>query len=337
MPLLSFTDRGIYCEKANVYIDPWKPVDRALITHGHSDHARWGHKHYMATTGATPVIKHRLGDINIQRVDYGQQVHIDGVTFSFHPAGHIPGSAQVRVAYKGEVWVASGDYKVADDGLAEAFEPIRCHSFITESTFGLPVFRWAPQDQVIDQINAWWRSNAEAGKVSFLSAYSLGKAQRIINNVDASIGTIYTHSAVENTNAVLRQQGYTIQPTTRLSQEVASKTAVGGLVIAPPSAIGSAWSKRFKPQSIAFASGWMAIRGTRRRRAADKGFVLSDHADWDGLYQAIQATGAEKIFVTHGYTDTYTRWLRDQGYDAHIVSTEYTGDDIEETTSDPAA
>lgn len=338
MPLLSFTSKGIYCEAADVYIDPWRPVDKALITHGHSDHARWGHKQYMATTQAVPVIKHRLGDkIQISGIDYGQTTLINGVKFSFHPAGHIPGSAQIRVEHKGKVWVASGDYKVADDGLAEPFEPVKCHAFITESTFGLPIFRWAEQATVIDEINQWWSSNAGTGKISMLSAYSLGKAQRIIQHVDHSIGTIYTHGAVENTNRVLREQGYNIAPTTQLTRDITTKEVIGSLVIAPPSAIGSSWSKRLKPMSIAFASGWMAMRGTRRRRAADKGFILSDHADWDGLYQAIQATGAEQVFVTHGYTDTYTRWLRDQGYDAHVVSTEYTGEDLDAVETTPAA
>lgn len=337
MPLLSFTDRGIYCEAADVYIDPWKPVDKALITHGHSDHARWGHKQYMATVGAVPVIQHRLRKIQITGVDYGQTVIVNGVQFSFHPAGHIPGSAQIRVEHKGEVWVASGDYKVEDDGLAEPFEPVSCHAFITESSFGLPIFRWAPQGEVIAEINAWWRSNASKGKISILSAYALGKAQRIIHHVDHTIGSVYTHGAVENTNAVLREQGYDIAPTIRLTKDVTTKEVIGGLVIVPPSAVGSSWSKRLKPHSVAFASGWMAMRGTRRRRAADKGFVLSDHADWDGLDSAIQATGAEQVFVTHGYTDTYTRWLRDQGYDAHVIRTEYTSEELDATEESSAA
>ena len=331
MPLLEFTDVGIYCPKADVYIDPWKPVHKALITHGHSDHARWGHQYYMATHEAVPVIRYRLGKINIHGVAYGQSILINGVKISFHPAGHIPGSAQIRVEYKGEVWVASGDYKVEDDGLAEAFEPLQCHSFITESTFGLPIFDWKPQAQTLNEINSWWAQNASEGKVSILSAYSLGKAQRIINSVRQDLGTIFTHGAVENTNQVLRDQGYNIAPTTLVNKEHKPSDFEGSLVIAPPSAIGSSWSKRFKSTSIAFASGWMAMRGTRRRRAADRGFILSDHADWKGLNSAIAETGAENIFVTHGYTDTFTRWLREKGYNAHVVSTEYTGEDLDST------
>jgi putative mRNA 3-end processing factor len=337
LPLLEFTDVGIYCPQADIYIDPWKPVKKALITHGHSDHARWGHQYYMATHEAVPVIRYRLGNINIRGVAYGQSVLINGVKFSFHPAGHIPGSAQIRVEYKGEVWVASGDYKVEDDGLAEAFEPIQCHSFITESTFGLPIFDWKPQEQTIEEINLWWAQNASEGKVSILSAYSLGKAQRIINSVRQDLGTIYTHGAVENTNQVLRDQGYKIAPTTLVIKEHKSSDFDGSLVIAPPSAIGSSWSKRFKTSSVAFASGWMAMRGTRRRRAADRGFVLSDHADWKGLNAAIAATGAENIFVTHGYTDTFTRWLREKGYNAHVISTEYNGEDLDSPEEEAAA
>lgn len=329
MALLEFKEKGIYCPQADIYIDPWRPVDKALITHGHSDHARWGHKRYISTHQALPVIKYRLGDINIMGVDYGQKLSINGVKFSFHPAGHIPGSAQIRVEYQGEIWVASGDYKVVDDGVAEAWEPVRCHSFITESTFGLPIFNWKDSSSIMSEINEWWASNIQKGKLSILSAYSLGKAQRIINNIDHNLGSVYTHSAVENTNEILRSQGYDILPTTRLDASIDLKSISPGIIIAPPAAVNSKKLLAHKAKSIAFASGWMAMRGTRRRRAADRGFVLSDHADWKGLNSAIKATGAENIFVTHGYTDSFTRWLRDQGYNAHVVSTEYTGEEVD--------
>jgi putative mRNA 3-end processing factor len=326
MSLLEFRSEGIYCSAADVYIDPWKPVKNALITHGHADHSRWGHSYYLCTHAARPVIEYRLGNINVQSVDYGEEVTINGVKFSFHPAGHIIGSAQIRVAHKGEIWVASGDYKLQKDGISEEFESVRCHAFITESTFGLPIYKWQPQAEVMRDINDWWRKNKEEGKVSVIGSYALGKAQRLIQNLDLSIGSIYTHGAVENTNRVLRKQGIKLPPTTRITKELQKKEFPGNIVIATPSAMQSSWMRRFSPVSTALASGWMTLRGARRRRSADRGFVLSDHADWEGLNTAIKATGAERVFVTHGYTDIFSKWLRDEGYDAQVVETEYSGE-----------
>jgi len=333
MSLLTFTDRGIYCPQADVYIDPWRPVERALVTHGHSDHARWGHKYYLATESAGPVIKYRLGDINLQTVKYGSTTTINGVKFSFHPAGHILGSAQIRVEYKDEIWVAAGDYKIEDDGIAEAFEPVRCHHFITESTFGLPVYRWEPQEKVLADINDWWQQNKEEGKVSMLTAYALGKAQRLLVGLDPSIGTIYTHGAVENTNAIIRAQGVKLPETVRMTREVAKKDFIGNLVLTTPGSIGQPWAKKFNPMSLGSASGWMTLRGARRRRGADRGFVLSDHADWPGLLQAIEATGAHNIYVTHGYTAIFSRYLRQIGYNAVELKTEY-GNEQEESSEE---
>lgn len=326
MSLLTFTKNGIYCAQADVYIDPWRSVKKALITHGHSDHARWGHRYYLCTESAMPVIKYRLGNVNITTIKFGEERQINGVSFQFLPAGHILGSAQIRVEYKGEIWVVSGDYKLEDDGLAEAFEPVPCHNFITESTFGLPVYKWQPQATVFQDINQWWAQNKAEGKYTILTAYALGKAQRIIRHLDSSIGPILTHGAIENTNEIIRAQGIELPDTVNVASAFDPKQHKGGMVIAPPSAIGSSWIKKFKGASLGVASGWMNLRGARRRRAVDRGFVLSDHADWEGLNQTIKATGAERIFVTHGYTDIFRRWLIEQGYDAHEVKTEYTGE-----------
>ena len=325
-PVLTFTENGIYCPAGDFYIDPWRPVDRALITHGHADHARDGMGSYLATHAALPVMRHRLGEIAIEGIAYGETRQIGGATVSFHPAGHVPGSAQIRVEVAGEVWVASGDYKVIDDGMSEPFEPVQCHHFITESTFGLPVFRWAPQADVAGQINDWWAGCKAAGKMAFLGAYSLGKAQRLLSMLDPTIGPVLTHTAVENTNAVLRAQGITLPETTLVTPELVPKEHPGALVLAPPSALGSQWARRFGPQESAFASGWMALRGVRRRRAGDRGFVISDHADWHGLLWAIRETGAENIYVTHGYTDIFTRYLNDQGWNAQVVPTQFDSD-----------
>ena len=329
-PVLSFTDRGIYCAAGDFYIDPWRPVARALITHGHADHARYGHSSYMATHQALPVMRHRLGDIAAQGVHYDEAVRIGGADVTFHPAGHVPGSAQIKVTVAGETWVASGDYKTEDDGLSEAFEPQRCHHFITESTFGLPVFRWQPQTAVAHEINNWWRTCAAHGKTAFLGAYSLGKAQRLMRMLDPDIGPILTHGAVEATNKVMRDQGIALPETTQLTKDIDPKTHTGAIVIAPPSALGSAWAKRFAPRETAFASGWMQLRGIRRRRAGDRGFVISDHADWTGLLSAVKATGAENIYVTHGYTDIFARYLGELGLNAQVTPTEFGSDEENE-------
>lgn len=327
MDLLQFTDKGIYCEQARVYLDPWKPVDKALISHGHSDHAYFGHKNYLTSTLAMPVIKHRLYlTDNIDSVDYGKSVTINGVNFSFHPAGHIPGSSQIRVEYKGEVWVFSGDYKLEHDNISTPFEPIKCHAFITESTFGLPIYKWKPQHEVFSDINEWWRKNQSEGKTSVVAGYTLGKAQRILKNIDPSIGKIFTHGAVESINNVLKNQGLQLPDAPRISDEIKKEDIKGSLIVCPPSAVGSSWMRRFLPYSLGVASGWMKLRGTRRRRGADRGFVLSDHADWNDLNKAILATGAEKIFVTHGYTEIFAQWLRERGLDAREVKTRFEGE-----------
>ena len=328
-PVISFTDRGLYCAAGDFYIDPWRPVDRALITHGHADHARPGHRHYLATQAAAPVMRHRLGNITLDTIRFGETRRIGGATVSFHPAGHVPGSAQIRVEVAGEVWVASGDYKVEDDGLSEPFEPVTCHAFITECTFGLPVFSWDPQSVVMAQINAWWAACVAEGRTPVLGAYALGKAQRILAHLDTSIGPILTHGAVEATNEVLRAQGVSLPDTVRVVADTQIKDHPGALVLSTPAGLGSPWMKRFGATSTAFASGWMRMRGVRRRRAADRGFVMSDHADWEGLNSAIKATGAERIFVTHGYTSQFRRWLDHQGYDARVVETEFEGESLE--------
>lgn len=325
-PVLSFTERGIYCPAGDFYVDPWRPVARALVTHGHSDHARPGMRGYLATAQAAPVMRHRLGDIRIDSVAYGEMRQIGGARVSFHPAGHVPGSAQIRIEVAGEVAVVSGDYKTVADGLSEPWEPVRCDVFVSECTFGLPVFRWAPQDRIMADINAWWRDNRAAGRVSLLGAYALGKAQRILAHLDPGIGPILTHGAVEEVNAILRAQGYALPDTIRVAGDIGAKTHPGAMVIATPSAGATPWARRFGDFAEASASGWMALRGIRRRRGAETGFVLSDHADWDGLNTAIDATGAARVFVTHGYTAQFRRWLEGRGLEAGIVETEYTGE-----------
>ena len=322
-PVLTFTPSGIYCPAGDFYIDPNGRVDRALITHGHADHARSGMGSYLATEAAAPVLRHRLGKIALDTIRFGETRRIGSADISFHPAGHVPGSAQIRVAVKGQVWVVSGDYKVVPDTVSEPFEPVRCHTFISECTFGLPIFNWDPPGVVADEINTWWAQSRSEGCAAICGAYSLGKAQRLLASLDPSIGPILTHDAIEDTTAVLRGQGIKLPETQRVTPELNIQDHPGAFVLATPSALGSNWMQKFGPTSTAFASGWMALRNVRRRRSANRGFVMSDHADWHGLNAAIKATGAERIFVTHGYTSPFRRWLEDQGYDAHILKTNF--------------
>ncbi len=322
---------GLFCVPGNFHIDPWRPVERAVITHAHADHARFGHTHYLAAEPGVGVLLSRLPGIDVQALAYGEAIVVNGVRVSLHPAGHVLGSAQVRVEHKGRVWVASGDYKVEPDPTCAPFEPVRCDAFITESTFGLPIYRWDSSRDVFDGIDSWWRHNAAQGRASVLFCYSFGKAQRVLAGVDAAIGPIFCHGAVEPLNRAYRESGVALPPT-RLVSEIAAKDKAafkGALIVAPPSAQGSTWMRRFGEYSDAFASGWMRLRGTRRRKGVDRGFVLSDHADWPGLQLAIGASGAERVIVTHGQIEPMVRWLNEQGLDAGAFTTEYGDDAIE--------
>ncbi|MGN7515609.1 MAG: ligase-associated DNA damage response exonuclease [Allomuricauda sp.] len=332
-PLLQFTSKGIYCKEADVYLDPWKPVDKAIISHGHADHSRWGHKKYITHHKNIPIVQHRIGEVHISGKDWGETFTVNNVKFSFHPAGHIVGSSQIRVEHKGEVWVFTGDYKIEDDGVTTPFELVKCNTFITECTFGLPAFQWRPQQEVLDDINQWWAQNRSEGKTSVLFGYSLGKAQRLIKHLDTSIGKIYTHGAVENMTDVLRSL-IDLPPTHLITRETKKAELLGNIVVAPPSAHGSTWIKKMVPYVTATASGWMAFRGARRRRAIDKGFVLSDHCDWKGLLETVEATGAEKVICTHGYTDIFSKYLMELGYDARTEATQYEGELSEINTSE---
>ena len=318
---------GLYCVPGRFYIDPWRPVERAIITHGHADHSRTGHGHYLAAAPGEGILRSRLGEINLDTLQYGERITHNGVTISLHPAGHVLGSAQVRLEHRGEVWVASGDYKVEADGTCAPFEPVRCDTFITESTFGLPIYRWQAQADIFADINDWWRRNAEEGRASVLFCYSFGKAQRILYGVDPSIGPIICHGAAEPLNRVYRDAGVALPDTKMVSDVTDKKELKQALVIAPPSTAGTSWIKRFGDYSDAFASGWMQLRGARRRRAVDRGFVLSDHADWPGLMEAIKGTGAQRVIVTHGQIPVMVRWLQQNGLEAGAFETEYGAED----------
>lgn len=316
MALLEARDTGLYCPAGDFHIDPAVPVERALITHAHGDHARPGSRAYLTARPGEVLLRARLGDdAAIQSEPYGTPITIGDVRVSFHPAGHILGSSQIRIQLGGEVWVVSGDYKLAPDPTCEPFEPVRCHTFVTESTFALPIFRWNDAAETLSQIEHWWRANQQSGRASILFAYPVGKAQRILSALPAGAGPLVFHEPVERINTIYRSHGIPLP----LSAAPPPSDFSQALIVVSPSVQTSPWLRRFGPASTAFASGWMRIRGARRRRSLDRGFVLSDHADWPALLETIQQTGAETVWVTHGYIPPLVRWLEERGKRAVAV------------------
>jgi len=329
MPLIEFTDKGLYCRAGDFYIDPWQPVSQAIITHAHSDHARWGNNHYLCHHQSLPILKLRLGDISADSIGWNETITRNGVKISLHPAGHIIGSSQVRVEHKGEVWVFSGDYKTEDDGISGAFEPVACNVFITESTFGLPIYNWKKQSSIFFSIQQWVEKNQARGKTPVLTAYSLGKAQRVLKCIAEITTDIYAHGAIYNVHQALVEAGYDLPLIKRVQPDTPKENFRNAVILAPPSADGTPWMKKFSPSSVGICSGWMQVRGNVRRRNADAGFALSDHADWNGLLAAVKATGAEKVFVTHGFQSAFSRYLTETGIEAAEVKTEYGTEDDE--------
>lgn len=323
MSIIQFTNKGIYCKQGNFYIDPWEPVDFAVTTHGHADHVKWGNKNYLCHDLTKPILTQRYGlEDNVQTLPYHQSITINGVKLSLHPAGHVIGSSQIRLEYKGEICVISGDYKTEYDGISTAFEPVKCHTFVSESTFGLPIYHWEPQDEIFKQINDWVLNNHLKAKTSILVAYSLGKAQRLIKNL-AGIYPIYVHNSIANLNEAFAKAGVNLPNTIRITPEIKKEELQQGIVIIPPALADGKWVKNLMQPAIGICSGWMKVRAGRRWRSADAGFALSDHADWPGLLSAIKASEAEKVFVTHGSTAVFSKYLNEIGIESEEVSTKY--------------
>ncbi len=321
--MLKFTENGIYCVPGQFYIDPWKAVDKALITHGHADHARWGMNSYLCHHFTVPILKSRISaDINVQGIAYNEIIRINGVQVSFHPAGHIIGSAQIRMEYKGRVVVVSGDYKIQDDGLSTPFEVVKCHEFVTESTFGLPIYRWPSIQTQHQQLQQWVVENQKMGKTSVFIGYSLGKAQRIMKAVEG-IAPIYVHYSIGKLNQAYEQVGIQLPAYEVADFREAVPQVDQQIVILPPSLVDTSVFKKIPNRAYAICSGWMQVRGARRWRSADAGFAISDHADWDGLITAVQATEAEKVYVTHGQTAVFARYLTELGIEAVELQTEF--------------
>ncbi len=334
--MLETTEQGLYCTAGGFHIDPWRGVERALITHAHADHARGGSQAYLCAEPGLGLLRERLGPVNATGMRYGETLEINGVRVSFHPAGHVLGSAQIRLEHRGEVWVVSGDYKTQHDPTCAAFEPVRCHAFLTESTFGLPVYRWPEPAEILTDLHAWWRENQREERTSVVLAYSLGKAQRVLASLDESVGPIFVHNAVRVLLRHYERAGVRL-PRVELATKEKVRAAKGqGIVITPPATDNSTWLHSLGETSTAVASGWMLLRGTRRWRAADRGFALSDHADWDGLVSSVRATGAERILVTHGYAAQFARWLNENGWRAEVVRTQFKGEGAEEAKEEMA-
>jgi putative mRNA 3-end processing factor len=329
--VLKETSEGLYCPDGDFFVDPWQPVERAVITHAHGDHARPGSAAYLSTPGTAALLRRRLGsDVILQTVEYGSSLRMGGVTVSLHPAGHVLGSAQIRIEGRQGIWVVAGDYKRAADPTCAALELVPCDTFITESTFGLPIYRWDDTAVVIRDILSWWDTNREARRASVIFCYTLGKAQRLLAEIGkVTDQPVYVHGMMLGMIEAYREAGVilpNVKPVIERTGRAQRTSFAGELVLAPLSARGTPWMRRLGLLSDAFASGLMRVRGVRRQRAYDRGFVISDHADWPALLQTISHTGASRVLATHGYAEPLARHLQSQGIESGIIRTAWEGE-----------
>ncbi|MEN8775915.1 MAG: ligase-associated DNA damage response exonuclease [Polaribacter sp.] len=328
MKLVKFTKKGIYCIPGKFYLDPWYPVKYAVISHGHADHARWGNQHYLCQNDSKAILKHRLGkDISIESLGYNEPKNINGVQVSFFPAGHVIGSAQIKLEYKGFVVVFSGDYKTQPDFISTPFEPVKCHEFITESTFGLPIYKWKTEQELQQELQNWVLQNQQNNRTSVFLGYSLGKAQRILKLIE-HVDDVFVHSAIHNLNTAISNSGIDIPKSIVITSDFKKENVQRKIVILPPALLGSKLIKKIPNAATAICSGWMHIRGNRRWKGVDAGFAVSDHADWEGLLQAVKATEAEKVYVTHGSQAVFSKYLNEIGIEAHELKTEFGDEEI---------
>jgi putative mRNA 3-end processing factor len=326
MEILSLTNKGLYCALGDFYIDPWKEVETAIITHGHGDHAHMGMGQYIAVNESEHILNKRLPNTKLTTYSYGEVFKMGDVAVSFHPAGHILGSSQVRIQYQDEVWVFTGDFKRDLDLTCKPFEVVPCDIFISEATFSLPVYRWPDFRLEMKEIYHWWMKNKEEGFNSFLCCYALGKAQRIIAGLrELTDEPIWVHGTIDELNQSYAKSGQSWPDVKKVPLESKEKYK-GAMILCPPSALGSSWGKRLSPKKIAFASGWMRLRGNRRRKGYERGFVISDHADWPSLIQTVKDTGCKKVYFTHGNTDAIVRYLNEQGLSAYDLKLPYDTD-----------
>lgn len=321
--LIKFTKKGIYCPQGKFYLDPWFPVDYAIISHGHADHARWGMKRYLCTNDSKAILQHRLGaGITIESIPYHSELNINGVKVSFYPAGHVIGSAQIKLEYKGYVVVFTGDYKTQPDFITTPFESVKCHTFITESTFGLPIYNWKSEASLQKELHSWVKLNQSSNRTSVFLGYSLGKAQRLMSLLEGT-DEIYVHRSIHNLNTAIAHSGIRLPNTKLWTADLDKKSLQNKIIIAPPAILGSRMLKRLPNPATAVCSGWMQIRGNRRWQAVDAGFAVSDHADWHGLIDAVKSSEAEQVYVTHGSQSVFSKYLNEIGIKADELITEY--------------
>lgn len=331
--MLQETAAGLFCPAGNFYIDPWQPVERALLTHAHGDHARPGSAAYLCTPDTVPLLRRRFGpEAPLESMPYGETRTIGDVRVSFHPAGHVLGSAQVRIQGTAGIWVVGGDYKRAADPTCAPFEPVPCDTFITESTFGLPIYRWDDTGTIVADIMAWWEGNRQDAKASVIFCYALGKAQRLLAELArVSDAPVFVHGMMLGMMEAYREAGVALPDVQPVIERAAGRknqhrSLAGQLVLAPLSARGTPWMRRLGAHSDAFASGLMRVRGVRRQRAYDKGFVISDHADWPALLATIAETGASRVLATHGHAEALARHLTSLGLESGIIRTAWEGE-----------
>ena len=322
--LLTNTPAGLFCEPGGFHVDPWLPVPLAVVTHAHGDHARPGSGRYICAAPGADLLRRRVGrDAEILSLPYGERFRLGNVGLSLHPAGHVLGSAQIRIE-GGGTWVVTGDFKRQPDPTCAPFEPLTCDVLVSEATFALPVYCWPSPDLAIEQILEWWTANRDAGRASVLVCYALGKAQRLLALLAPHVRRpIFVHGTIAAFVDLYRAAGVSLAATTPVAETMKGRSFAGELVLAPEMAIGTTWMRRFGPHETGFASGWMRVRGNRRRRSFDRGFEISDHADWPGLLRTIHESRARRVLLTHGYGDPLARYLREQGLEADVLPTRF--------------
>ena len=336
--VLKITPAGLYCPAGDFYIDPLRPVPRALITHGHADHARAGHDAVMATadTLAIMALRYGTGFTQLRQVaEYGETIKVGDIQVSFHPAGHVLGSAQIALELGGYRLVVSGDYKRAADPTCLGFEPLRCHAFISEATFGLPVFRHPDAAGEIDKLLASQQLFPE--RTHIVGVYALGKAQRMMALLrGAGYGRpIYIHGALERLTTYYQDVGFELGEIRKAA--LTDRAKLGGeIVLCPPGAIKELWARKFPDPITVAASGWMRVRARARQKGVELPLIVSDHADWEDLCATVVETGCEELWVTHGEAEALVHWAKTQGIDAQPLHLIGYGEETEDEEPDPA-
>jgi putative mRNA 3-end processing factor len=311
--LIKYKDGNLYCELADIWIDPSKPVKRALITHAHFDHFTFGCEEYFSTKETAILIKKRVeDDLNIKEFDYGEEFKVNGINISFHPSGHILGSSQIRFIFAEEKWLITGDFKLQNDETCKKYEIVKTDYLISECTFGLPIFKWDETKKIATNISNWITNSPD--KTSLLFCYSLGKAQRLLNEISKTNfeGNIYSHKSIHKMNDCYRQLGICIKDTIKIENKKKIDQLKGNLILLPPSLSKGSYLKNLKNIQTAFASGWMSIRALRNRSGYDKGFAISDHADWNGILEVVKKSEAKNVFFHHGDSEVLSKYLSEK-------------------------